>query len=115
MDSGLAASRQSGMTAQSLLGLFLLVRLFLLAFLVLAAQRGTENVAQGGAGIRRAVLGDRLLLLGDFQRLDRDGDLMGAAVELHDAAVDLLADGEAVGPLLGAVARELGTLDEGGE
>ena len=41
--------------------------------------------------------------------------LVGAAVELGDAGVDLLADGEALGTLLGAVARELGALDEGGE
>ncbi len=41
--------------------------------------------------------------------------LCGAAVELHHAAVDLLADGEAFRPLLGAVARELRALDEGRE
>ena len=42
-------------------------------------------------------------------------DLVGAAVELDHAGIDLLADGEALGTLLGAVARELRALDEGGE
>ncbi len=32
-----------------------------------------------------------------------------------DLGVDLLADGEAVGPLLGAVARQLGLADEAGQ
>ena len=66
-------------------------------------------------GIGGAVLRDRFLLLGDFQRLDRDADLVGLAVELGDAGVDLLADREALGALVAAVAREIGALDEGGE
>src|SRR5581483_606623 len=40
---------------------------------------------------------------------------MGAAVELGDAGVDLLTDRKALRPLLAAVARKLGTADEGGE
>ena len=43
------------------------------------------------------------------------GDLAGAAVELGDAGVDLLADREALGPLVAAVAGKLAALDEGGE
>src|SRR6266581_6309725 len=78
-------------------------------------ERGAENVAERSAGIRGAVLGDRLLLLGDFERLDRHRDLAAAAIELGDAGVDLLADRETLGALLGAVAGEFGTLDEGGE
>jgi len=39
-------------------------------------------------------LRDRLLLLGDFQRLDRDLHFVGSAIELDDAGVDLLAGGE---------------------
>src|SRR6202158_466550 len=71
-------------------------------------ERGAENVAERSPGIRGAVLGDRLLLLGDFERLDRHRDLAAAAIELGDAAVDLLADRETLGPLLGAVASKLG-------
>jgi len=40
---------------------------------------------------------------------------VGAAVELRDASIDLLADREAFGALLGTVASELRALDEGGE
>ena len=36
-------------------------------------------------------------------------------VDVGDAGVDLLARGEAVGPLLGALARQLGAADEGGQ
>ena len=48
------------------------------------------------AGIGGAVLRDRLLLLGDFERLDRDLHLAGAPVELDHARIDLLADREAL-------------------
>src|SRR5437762_364724 len=67
------------------------------------------------AGVGGAVLGDRLLLLGDFERLDRDRDLARPAIELRDAGVDLLTDREAFGALLRAVARKLRALDEGSE
>src|SRR5687768_4804257 len=86
--------------------------LFLLVSLL---QRGAENIAERRAAIGRAVLGDRLLLLGDLQRLDRNADLARLLVELRHAGIDLLADRETLGPLLGAVAREFGALDEGGE
>src|SRR5262245_15899406 len=80
-----------------------------------ALERSAENVAERRAGIGGAVLGDRLLFLRHFERLDRHLHLVGATVELDDAGVDLLPDGEAFRPLLAAVARELGALDEGGE
>ncbi len=80
-----------------------------------ALERGAENVAERGARIGGAVLGDRLLLLGHLERLDRDLHLVGAAIELDDAGIDLLADRKALGPLLAPVARQLGSLDEGGE
>ena len=96
--------------------LFVAFRLAALRRSLLAGlQRGAENIAERGAGIGRAILRDRLFLLGDFQRLDRDGDLAGAAVENGDPGVDLLADGEALRPLVGAVAGEFVALDEGGE
>src|SRR5262249_3956030 len=84
-------------------------------FLTLALERSAENVAQSRAGIGGAVLGDRLLLLGDLERLDRDLHLAGAPIELDDARAHLLTDRKTVGALLGAVAREFGTLDECGE
>src|SRR5947209_16579678 len=67
-------------------------------------ERGAENVAERRAGIGGAVLGDRLLLLGDFKRLDRHLDLVRPAVELDDAPIDLLADRETLRPLLAAIA-----------
>src|ERR1700722_4126587 len=95
----------------------LLLRLLfrLVAPLVRALERSTEDVAQGRARIGRAVLGDGLLLLGHFERLDGDRDLVAAAVELGDPGIDLLADREPLRPLLAAIARELRALDEGGE
>src|SRR5580693_6665046 len=80
-----------------------------------ALERGAENVAERRAGVGRTILGDRLLLLGDFERLDRDRHLVGAAVELGDAGIHLLADRKALGALLGAVAGKFRALDEGGE
>src|SRR5690348_1496931 len=87
-------------------------------FLVLAGallERGAENVAERSTRVGRAILRKRLFLLGDFQRLDGDGELVRLAVELGDAGVDLLPDGEALGALLATVARQIGALDEGDE
>src|SRR5581483_3353073 len=90
-----------------------LLRLF---GIVLALLQGrAEDVAERGAGIGRAVLGDRFLFLGDFQRLDRDADLVGLLVEIGDPGIDLLALGEALRPLLRAVARQVRPADEGGQ
>src|SRR5260370_26884263 len=89
---------------------------FLLVGLVgYALERGAQDVARGGPGIGRAILGNRLFLFGHFERLDRDLYLLGAAVDLDHPPIDLLADGKALGPLLAAIARELRALDEGGE
>src|SRR5215467_1167173 len=99
------------------LSLFLLLgRLFLLGGLFRCAlERGAEDVAERRPRIGGAVLGDRLLLFRHFERLDRDLHLVGAAVELGDAGVDFLPDRETLRPLLAAIARQLGALDEGGE
>src|SRR5580693_8384356 len=78
-------------------------------------ERGTENVAQRRPRIGGAVLRDGLLLFGDFERLDRDLHLAGLLVELDHPRIDLLADGETLGALVGALARQFGPLDEGGE
>src|SRR6202045_4811971 len=78
-------------------------------------ERGAENVAERRARIGGAVLRDGLLLLGDFQRLDRDLHLAGLLVDLDHPRVDLFADGETLGTLIGTLARQLGPLDEGGE
>ena len=88
-----------------LLGLFFLV-VFLLVLLALALERGAQNIAERRAGIGGTVLRNRLLLLGDFQRFNRDRDLVGTAIELDDAGVDLLSGREAVGTLFGTVARQ---------
>src|SRR6266545_4180845 len=68
--------------------------LLLGGFLAALLQRGAENIAERRAGVGRAVLGDRLLLLGDLQRLDRNADLARLLVELRHAGIDLLADRE---------------------
>src|SRR6185437_10452667 len=92
-----------------------LFRVVVLARLaVLALQRRAEDVAEAGARIGGAVFGHRLLLLLDLARLDRQGKLARRLVDRGDLGIDLLADGEAVGPLLGAVAREVALADEAG-
>src|SRR6476620_11763592 len=78
---------------------------------LLRLQRGAEDVAQRGAGVRRAVLLDRLLLFGDLARLDREVGLF-RTVEADDHRIELGADLEAVGALLVAVAAEVAALDE---
>src|ERR1700730_7547316 len=78
-------------------------------------ERGTENVAQRRSRIGGAVLRDGLLFFGHFQRLDRDLHLAGLLVELDHPRIDLFADGETLGALIGALARQFGPLDEGGE
>src|ERR1700759_3122262 len=55
-------------------------RLFVGAGAIL--ERGAQNVPQGRARVGGAVLRDGFLLLGHFQRLDRDLDLSGLLVEL---------------------------------
>src|SRR5215207_4681573 len=84
-------------------------------FLVLGLQGGAEDVAERRTRIGRAVLSHGFLLLSDLEGLDGDGDATGLAVELRDAGIELLAGGEALGALVGAVTSELVALDEGGE
>src|SRR4051812_34377317 len=90
-----------------------IVRFF--GLLTALLECGAQDVAQRRARVGGAVLGDCLLLLGDFERLDRYLHLMGAAIELDHARINLLADREALGPLLAAIASKLRALDEGGE
>src|SRR5450759_2182506 len=78
-------------------------------------ERGAENIAQRRPRIGGAVLRDRLLLLGDFQRLDRDLHLAGLLVELDHPRIYLFAYGETLSPLIGTLARHFRSLDEGGE
>src|SRR6266436_1148314 len=78
-------------------------------------ERGAENIAQRRPRIGGPVLRDGLLLFGDFQRLDRNLHLAGLLVELDHPRIDLFADGETLGALIGALARQFGPLDEGGE
>src|SRR4249920_329173 len=79
------------------------------------AQGSAENVAKRSSGIGRAILGDGLFLLGDFERLDRHPDLARLGIDLGHHGIELLADAEAVRPLLGTVAREVGAADEAGQ
>src|SRR5216684_1305633 len=85
---------------------------FLARLAVLALQRGAEDVTEAGARIGGAVIGHRLLLLLDLARLDREAELARRRVDRRHLGVDLLADGEAVGALLAAVARQIRLADE---
>ena len=80
----------------------------------LLAQGRAQDVAQRRAGVGRAELLDGFLVLGHFQGLDRQGDAAGGLVDVGDLGVEAVADGEALGALLGAVARQVGLADEGG-
>src|SRR6266700_2398835 len=71
------------------------------------AQRGAEDVAKRRARVGGPELGNRLLLLGDFQRLDRNADLARLLVELRHPGIDLLADRETLRALLGTVAGQI--------
>src|SRR5205085_8406695 len=79
----------------------------------LLLQRRAQDVAERSARIRRSILGDRLLLFGDLHRLDREVGLL-RAVEADNHRVELLADLEAFGALLVAVAAKVAALDEAG-
>src|SRR5688572_4385281 len=76
-------------------------------------QRLAEDIAQRRARIRRSILRDRLLFLGDLQRFHREIRLL-RAVEADHHRIELLADLEALGALLVAVAAKVGALDEAG-
>jgi hypothetical protein len=52
------------------------------------------------------------LLFGDLARLDREAEAAGLAVDVGDAHIDLVADREALGALLGR-SRQVGAADEG--
>src|SRR3981081_1806128 len=78
-------------------------------------ERGAENVAQRRPRIRGTILRDGFLLLGDFQGLDRDLHLARLLVELDHPRIDLFADRETLGALIGTLARQFGAFDEGGE
>ena len=97
----------------SALVVLVVVLLLFGAFLLL--DGGLEDVAERGTRVGGAVLRHGLLLLRDLQRLDRHGDAAAVLVEADDGGVHLVADIEALGPLLGAVARQVGALDEGGD
>src|SRR4051812_27981325 len=85
------------------------------ALLGLLGQGGAQDLAQRGARVGRTVIGHRLLLFLFFLRLDRERQAAGRLVDRADLGIDLLADGEAVGALLGTVARELAAADEAGD
>src|SRR4051812_8902131 len=88
--------------------------LVLVVFVLLLgpAERRAENVAQAGARVGRAEVGHRLLLLVEFTRLDRQHHPARGPVDVGDLGVELVADGVAVGTLLGTVAAQLRLADE---
>src|SRR5215813_2509540 len=105
----------AGLLALALAALALGLRLAGLGLgLLRLREGGAEDVAQAGARVGRAVLGHRLLVLVELARLDRERQLAGLGIDRRDLGVDLLADGEAVGPLIAALAREIGLADEAG-
>src|SRR3546814_491869 len=109
--AGTSAGRLKGLLA----GKGLLVLFAVLVLVALAGglgDGGTQDVAQAGAGLGGAVLGDRFLLLGDLALLDGEGDLAGLGVDGGDACIDLLTHRKAARLLLAAVARQLGFADE---
>src|SRR5207248_3106563 len=94
------------------LGLLLLYRLRRLGGLRFL-ESGTEDVAERCAGVRGPILRDRLLLLGDLERLDREIRLL-RAIEADHHGIELLADLETLGALLVSVAAKIAALDEAG-
>src|SRR5438105_13803375 len=76
-------------------------------------QGCSQDVAQRGPGVGRAILRDRLLLLSDLHRLDREVGLL-RTIEADHQSVELLPDLEALGALLVAVAAEIRALGEAG-
>src|SRR5438477_226770 len=94
-------------------GLFLVVGL-LVGLALTATDRGAENVAEAGAGFGGAEFLHCPLLLIHFARLDRQRNAPGGAVDRGDLGIDPLADREAVGALLAAVARQFGFADKTG-
>jgi hypothetical protein len=71
-----------------------------------------QDVAEARAGVGRAILRDRLLLLGDLARLDRQAQAPLLLVDVGDQGVHLVADREPLGPLLAPVAAEVRLADE---
>jgi len=89
-------------------------KLGLLLRLVLALlDGGLEDVAERSTRVGRAILRNRHLLLGKLELLDRDRDAAGCLVDADNRGIDLVADVEALRPLLGTVSRQIGPLDEG--
>src|SRR5690606_33839674 len=84
------------------------VRSLLFAILEGSAQ----DVAQRCPGVRGAKLRHGLLLLGDLERLDGEGNALRLLVELGDAGIDLVALREALRTLVVAVAAQVGAADE---
>src|SRR4051794_27902828 len=86
----------------------------LLGGLGLLLERSAKDVAKRRTRIRRSVLRNRLLFLGDLKRLDGEVWLL-RPIEADDHCVELLADLEAVGALLVAVTAKIAALDEAGD
>ena len=85
-------------------------------FLFLFAADGrAKNIAQAGARIGRAIFLNSLFFFFNFQCLDGKRNASPAAIDLHQFGVELVAHCKAVGPLLIAVARQIGSPHEAGQ
>src|SRR5690606_35017083 len=81
--------------------------------LVLALLDGCfEDVAERSTRVGRAILSHRLLLLGQLELLDRDRDPPARLVDADHRGIDLVADVEALRPLLSTVTRQVRAFDE---
>src|SRR6056297_664167 len=80
---------------------------------VVDLERRAKDIAKRCTGVGRAILLNRLFLFGDFAGLDRQAQTAGLAVHVGHAHIDLVADREPLGALLGTVAAEVGAADEG--
>ena len=97
--------------------LFLGVGVFGIGFFALALERMAENVAERGAGIRGAVLGNRLFLLVLFDRRASKVQLSIKALEVAEekeaiAQYGSSDSGATLGDILGTALKRANEKDE---
>src|SRR6056297_1513677 len=80
---------------------------------VVDLERRAKDIAKRCTGVGRAILLNRLFFFGDLAGLDRQTQTAGLALHVGHADIDLVADREALGALLGTVTAEVGAADEG--
>ena len=70
------------------------------ARLLVAVQRGAQDIAQRRTRIRAAIGVDRFLFLGDLAGLDRQTQAAGLGIDIGDARIHLVAELEPLGTLV---------------